>query len=158
MVTPQLLAAGFAANQEAIKHEIDGLTHADSLRQPPFRGNCLNWVLGHIVASRDNVLRSLGAEPVLAEAEFARYRAGSPPVTGEAPGVVRLQRLLQSLDLTQERIAAALQRATPESLAQEVQFGSRRTTVAEAVFHRFRHDSYHTGQLEYLRPLAGKGD
>jgi hypothetical protein len=35
----------------AIKRNLDEVTNEDSLVQPPGAGNCLNWVLGHIVVA-----------------------------------------------------------------------------------------------------------
>lgn len=52
MIGPQQLAQAYARNTAIIKMQIEGLTHEESLLQPPFRANCLNWVLGHINVSR----------------------------------------------------------------------------------------------------------
>ena len=48
MISSNDLTEAFARNANVIKMQTKDLTHADSLRQPPFQGNCLNWVLGHI--------------------------------------------------------------------------------------------------------------
>ena len=32
---------------------LDGLTHDDSLFQPQGGGNCLNWIIGHLVKARN---------------------------------------------------------------------------------------------------------
>ena len=37
----------------SIKLRIEGLTHADSMKQLPFPGNCMNWNIGHIMVYRD---------------------------------------------------------------------------------------------------------
>jgi hypothetical protein len=59
MINSQDLSNAFARNASIIKMQAEGLTNEDSLRQLPFHGNCLNWVLGHIVVSRDSVLETL---------------------------------------------------------------------------------------------------
>lgn len=41
------LIATLDTNQWIIDCQLKGLAHADTLRQLPFRGNCMNWVLGH---------------------------------------------------------------------------------------------------------------
>ena len=68
------------------------LTHEDSLLQLPFRGNCLNWVLGHMLSNRDAILGWLGEAPVGGE-RAARYRQESDPVTGLADDMVPLDEL-----------------------------------------------------------------
>ena len=45
---------------------------------PEPAGNCINWVLGHMVTGRGLVLMLAGAEPaVLTDDEAASYRRGS---------------------------------------------------------------------------------
>jgi uncharacterized damage-inducible protein DinB len=131
------------------------MTHEESLLQLPFRGNCFNWVVGHLVVSRDRVLEILGEQPLLTPEEKALYANGSDPITeATAAQAVRFEKLLADLDTSQQRIAAALQRLTyadMEALSNERPLGKR---LAYFAFH----DSYHTGQTEILRQLAGKDD
>jgi hypothetical protein len=158
MIDAVQLADAFALNARLIRMQAAGLTHADSLLQPPVRGNCLNWVVGHLLVGRNRVLRALGAEPAVAEAEVARYETESEPIAGDATGVWALEDLLALHDRTQERIADALRRATPDDLVKEMMVGERKTTVGQRVFGLYFHDTYHTGQAELLRQLAGTDD
>ena len=157
ILTAQGLADAFATNTRIIGRQVDGLTHADSLLQPPVRGNCLNWVLGHIAVHRDYILEAMGEEKVLGEDPVARYDFGSEPVLGEGPGVLPFETIMAAINESQERIAAALAKATPESLAQEAP-KSEPATVARQVFFLYWHESYHVGQTEHLRQLAGTDD
>lgn len=158
MITPQELVDAYAENLAIIKQQTAGLTHADSLLQPPCRGNCLNWVLGHIAASRNGLLKLLGEEAVLSDAQAARYDYGSEPVTGEGEGVLRMEKLLAALERAQERIAAGVGRATPGDLGRQIDLGWRTSTLGQHVFFLYFHDTYHTGQTELLRQLAGTDD
>jgi uncharacterized damage-inducible protein DinB len=45
-----------------------------------------------------------------------------------------------------------------EELAGEVQSFLGTTTLGQLIFFLFWHESYHVGQPEYLRQLAGKDD
>jgi uncharacterized damage-inducible protein DinB len=157
ILTAQGLAESFASNTRVIARQCAGLTHADSLLQPPMRGNCLNWVLGHIAVHRDYILEAMGEEKILGDGPVARYDFGSEPILGDDEGVLPLDTLLATLNEGQERIAAALARATTESLAQEAP-KSEPATVAHQVFFLYWHETYHTGQTEYLRQLAGTDD
>ena len=47
---------------------------------------------------------------------------------------------------------------SPDELAQEVDSFLGKTTLGQVVFFLYFHDTYHTGQLEALRQLAGKDD
>ncbi len=157
MITPDRLTAAFARNVAIVEMQAKGLTHADSLRQPPFRGNCLNWVLGHLAGNRDRILQALGAEPA-AGAAVARYERESEPVTEDGPGVLPLEELLRLLAASQAPLAAALNQATPADLAREVPLGQRTLPAGELVFFYYFHETYHVGQTELLRQLAGVND
>lgn len=158
MITADQLAEAYAGNLGIIKMQVKGLTHEDSLLQLPFRGNCLNWVLGHILDSRNTVLQALGQEALLSEEQAARYGYGSEPVTRDGPDVLRLEELLSLLERSQGAIATGLQAATSAVLDREVQFAGRSMTVGQQVFFLYFHDAYHTGQTEILRQLAGTDD
>lgn len=158
VLTAKQLAAAFALNVRVLKRQVAGLTHADSLRQPPVRGNCLNWVLGHIAIHRDYVLGALGQEPTLDRAAADRYGYGSEPVLGDGAGVLSLETLLAAIDQGQGRIAAALEAASAAELAREATTDGRTMPVAQRVFGLYFHDTYHIGQTEFLRQLAGTDD
>jgi uncharacterized damage-inducible protein DinB len=158
MITPKQLADAFAQNVEIIEEQVNGLTHADSVLQPPFRGNCLNWVLGHIVAKRDSILETLGEQPLLSPAQAARYDYGSEPVTCDGGDILKLDHLLDALRRGQPRLAAGLERASDQDLARPLDFAGRTMTAAGKAFFLYYHDTYHTGQTELLRQLAGKND
>ena len=71
--------------------------HADSLLQLPFRGNCLNWVLGHLLDNRDDVLKALGAQRIMNDNSAALYRRGSAPIASSTTELLLLQDLLEQL-------------------------------------------------------------
>ena len=157
MITVAQLTAAFDRNVALLMQQADGLSHADSLRQPPFRGNCLNWVLGHLAENRDAILQALDAEPVLGAAA-SRYARESDPITGDGPGVLPLEELLAILTRSQEALATALARTTEEDLAKEIRRGQRTITLSERIFFLYFHETYHVGQAELLRQLTGVND
>jgi hypothetical protein len=69
--------------------QAEGLSHADSLLQTPWRVNCFNWTVGHLVAGRNAVLEALGAETVGDPQALARYVTDSDPITADGPGARR---------------------------------------------------------------------
>ena len=147
------LSQSYSSTHWLIKKHAKDLSNADSLIQPPYPGNCFNWVFGHIIAGRNEALTYLEADPVWGEEELARYRTGSGPITSQDQALP-LERLLADLDLTQERITATLAQIDPARLEEivETRFGQR--PVAQHVDGLNWHETYHTGQLELLRELA----
>jgi hypothetical protein len=156
MENPAKLIETLKRNQWIVQAQTDGLTHQDSLLQLPFRGNCMNWVLGHIALNRDKMLALMGREPVLKEGEYEAYRRGAGPILSEE-GAVSLQALLEALAQLAERLEAGLERCSPGALA-EVVDEKHGFTLGDRLGFLLWHETYHLGQLEYLRQLAGKDD
>lgn len=156
MPSAQKLIQSFQTTTWLINKQAEGLSHEQMLLQLPFRGNCFNWILGHIVTNRDKVLLLLGAEAQFSDDEVARYVRGSDPVVG-AETAVDSHRLLEAVQTSQNIIEAALTKIDPEALA-AVYSEEHNMTVADRINGLHWHETYHTGQLEILRQLAGTND
>jgi uncharacterized damage-inducible protein DinB len=158
MITKDQLAEGYALNLRIIKLQTAGLSHADSLIQTPYNINCLNWVLGHIVVGRDRVLRLIGAEPLLNEVETERYKTDSDPITEDGPEIINLERLLEILSTGQERIEVGFSQLSDTQLSELIEVGERQVPLAVRLLGFYFHDTYHTGQTDLLRQIAGTND
>ena len=148
----------FRISHYAIHANLEGFTHEDGLRRPEPDGNCANWVLGHIVASRNGILAILGEEPALHGAVADRYKRGSSAISHERDAA-HMELLVKALDDSQERILDALARATALDLAKPAAapvVTSGDTSVGGQLSFLHFHESYHSGQLGLLRRLAGK--
>src|SRR5271165_424636 len=143
MTTAETLAEYYGLTYRVIKRQLDGVTHEESLVQLPFRGNCLNWVLGHIVVSRAETLSSLDEELPWNDTDAARYRSNSDPITS-AEQALPLAQLLDLLEQSQTRLLAGLSRISAERLAATTDDG----TLAEQIAFSNWHETYHVGQLE----------
>jgi uncharacterized damage-inducible protein DinB len=154
-----LLSRGFRRNQRVIHAHADGLTHAESLTQTEFNVNCFNWVLGHIVKSRSDILELLDAPRVTTPEQEERYLRESDPITSDGAGVLAFEELLRLLDATEGALEEALERADEEFMRVELPTDGERTAprAAQVMFSYF-HDTYHTGQTEILRQLSGRDD
>lgn len=155
MITAAEMGAMLARNLNIIERQTAGLTHADSLLQPPFRGNCLNRVLGHILVYRDETLKMAGAAPLWGPERSAPCLNGSEPLTDGAQAVA-LAVILADLRRSQARLEAALG-ALGEAQLQGPGVAWA-ANLREALSEMVWHDSYHTGQTGYLRQLSGVND
>jgi uncharacterized damage-inducible protein DinB len=126
--------------------------------QTKYNINSLNWVLGHIAVNRDNVLRALGSETLLSATETARYIRESEPVMIDGEDVISLERLLDILEKGQEKITAGLAELGEDDLTQDIQVGKRKITLGARLYGLYFHDTYHTGQTDLLRQIAGTND
>ena len=156
---PKGMLKEFQRNYRIILRQTNGLTHSDSLLQLPFRGNCLNWVLGHIVEERQQVLALLGLPLIWKDKEIARYKTDSEPVTPEnAATALPLEKLLADLKKIQSALDESLGAVEPGELDKETESEGHTLPLGEWIAGFLWHETYHTGQLEILRQLAGKDD
>jgi uncharacterized damage-inducible protein DinB len=155
-----LLSTGFGRNVRIVHAQAEGVGHEESLTQTEYNVNCLNWVVGHIVSSRSQLLvQMFGADPVMSEEQTERYRRESDPVTEDGPDVIQFSELLAMLDNSQAAIEAELDKADDDFLYEETPVGEDRTASrARQLMFTLFHDTYHTGQTDLLRQLSGKSD
>jgi uncharacterized damage-inducible protein DinB len=142
-------------NTRVLHRQLDGLSDNDLLLQPDMRGNCFNWVLGHIINGRNSILKRLGEEPVWAEDEAGCYQRESGAITGPESPHLSMEHLLQDHQLTGDKIIARLETITDAELDEKI---SDDTTLGKSLSFSVWHEAYHTGQFEYLRQLTGVND
>ncbi len=149
------LEESFRRTYWIITRHVEGMSHEESLIQPPGTANCLNWVLGHILVSRDTAIELLGGTPLFTPEETARYARGSRPITEDAPDVLPLEELLHRLARSQEILLALLAELDEIELERPITWGEQERPLGERLAFLHWHETYHSGQLEYLRQLAG---
>jgi hypothetical protein len=136
--------------------QLDGLSQADSLLQPQPGGNCLNWVVGHLVVNLADILTTLDGRLPADLPNLEHYGFGSEPVLGEGPGVLNLSVLLESYAQLTTIIADRLAQMAETDFDEEIEFYQGNNRRGYVAFFFFFHHSYHIGQLEQLRNLAGR--
>ena len=149
MISPKFILDQFAASFANVQIYTQKMSHHDSIWQPPFGGNSVNWVMGHLVVSRCNFLMLLDVPSIWTMDQCRRFIPGSKPVTGDADAVP-FNQLMADFARTQELLVEALNRVTDEELAEV----KGEMTVAESLVYYLAHESQHVGQLEILCVLA----
>ncbi|HJT67244.1 MAG TPA: DinB family protein [Pyrinomonadaceae bacterium] len=149
------VASIFKANTDIINKAIGDVATEDWFRQPGDDSNHLLWLMGHLVVHRGRTLNFLGKDwDVAWRSLFAR---GAERIdSGEYPSVDELRSAWSqvSADLAavlRDTPAEALAKAPPEGVPSFD--GKLGGTVAFFAFH----DTYHTGQVSYLRKWLGYG-
>lgn len=157
MIDSQQIIYMLERNLNTIRKQVVGLTHEDSLLQLPFRGNCLNWTVGHIVMHRDYMLQLLGGQVTLNELETELYATGSEPIS-DGSQAMRFEALLEHLQTTHTRLLEIMKSRTADDLAVIVADDERQRSLGQMLFVLGWHETYHVGQTEILRQLAGTDD
>ena len=158
MLSPQDFNRLFTIENNLIQSQTEGLSQADTLIQPQPSGNCMNWVLGHILESQVTMLTVLGGISPVDPAGLAIYKRESEPVTANRPGVLPVESLLEGVNSVHAALVAYLAEMSDADFSREIQQGERKFTLGGRFLFLHFHYTYHVGQLELLRQLAGRSD
>jgi hypothetical protein len=156
MITKDEFIKMLTWEHEVLLKQVAGLTHADSLLQPQSGGNCLNWIMGHLVVNLVDILTILGGESPAELPKLAQYSFGSDPIHCDSPGVIKLQVLVEMYGHLTTLVADQLSQMTEADFDQEIDFWQGKNRRGYVAFFYYFHNTYHLGQLEQLRNLAGK--
>lgn len=143
---------------QVVKMNTDGLSQADTLIQPSPAGNCMNWVVGHLVAIYNQVLPLVHQEPTSLHESLARYDRGSRPIRN-ANDALGIAELMSEWDEACTRYDVGLKSMTTEELLQPAPMSPTNNpneTIGSLLSTISWHQAYHSGQTGLLRRLAGK--
>lgn len=155
--SPKILVEIYKNNHDIIHKQLEAINHEESLLQLPFRGNCMNWVVGHILGVRGEALKLMGLPGTLNSVEEKIYGYGSDPLTDPAKAC-DLNSMVNRLDETLDKVINGLFSLSPDELDRQVSIWRGPMPLITALSFFQWHEAYHTGQLELLRQLAGKND
>ena len=145
----------FRTNTDIINRAIADVRSEDWFRKPGDDSNHLMWLLGHVVVHRGLVLKTLGGQWDSAWASlFAR---GSERVDdSEYPAV---DEMLAAWGQISEQLKTALREVPEEVLHKPAPEGppSFDKKLSGSVAFLAFHDTYHTGQVSFLRKWLGYG-
>lgn len=157
-ITTDVLRHQAGMVHQVVKINVDGFTQSDSLIQPQPAGNCLNWVVGHLLAIYHQVLPLLGQEPVIENSVIQRYNRGSAPMLNGAEAL-DISGMMAAWDECCMRVDAGLAGLSDETLATPAPMsptGNPDETIGSLLSTVCWHQAYHAGQTGILRRIAGK--
>ena len=143
----------YKRNQESLAKAIDGLTDEQWQKRPGEASNCALWIVGHMVWARSRALQFVGytwTKPWLNL--FAR--GAKPAEAGQYPSA---EELLDAWEDLCTSLPAALEEVPEAVLSNPVQQPSPSFdgTVGGMISFLAMHETYHVGQVVYLRRLLG---
>jgi uncharacterized damage-inducible protein DinB len=144
--------------QRVMRLNVEGISHEESLIQPQPAGNCLNWVIGHLVFAYELIFPLLGQKPVMGEGRLKPYARHSSPLKDSAEAVP-LQELLAAFDKASERVDAGLAGLATKKLDEPAPYSPTndpKETVRSLLASISFHQAYHAGQTGLLRRVVGK--
>ncbi len=153
----EVLRHSFRTTQQVLRMNLQDITHEESLVPPP-AGNCLNWIVGHLLCVYNEVLPFVGQQPVMPKELLQRYGRGTPPLQ-DAREALPLSDMLASCEEAANRFDAGLASLTPERLDAPAPFSpsqNPKETVRSLLTLVAFHQAYHVGQTGIMRRIVGK--
>ena len=144
------LASSQSRNQGVMLKLLDSIDQQASLERLLEDGGNINWLLGHLATSRDDMLVELGAKRLMAKDADARYGYGSQPEAAEA--AAPLESLLAALELANRRVLEEIDKLDPARLIETDERGRR---LLDNLEFDLWHEAYHLGQITLYRKKAG---
>ena len=156
MSTDFLNIAGiFKTNTDLFKMTIQGIPPDRWFDRPGDDSNHLMWVAGHIVVHRGHVLKNLGTEwSVPWEGNFVR--GGKLVASDQYPATEEVAR---AWDDVSGKLSTTLASVSDEILGQPGSKGipAFDGKISGTIAFLALHESYHMGQMAYLRKWLGFG-
>jgi uncharacterized damage-inducible protein DinB len=146
------IAMIFSFNEPFVYQALEGLTEEELWRAPSDRNNGMLWVAGHVVQTRATVLAFLG-DPVDTGWGKLFDRGAVLVDAGQYPSKQEIDHLMRDVS---PRLSAKLTSLKDDVLTRPatMQVPGTKTVADELAFFAF-HDSYHIGQLSYIRKSLG---
>ena len=143
----------FKANTGLVTKGSEGIPADQWLLKPGEGSNHLLWVMGHLVWARGNAVKMLGSPWTLSWAkQFSRGATGLDP--SEFPPIEEIRKAWADVS---SLLPASLAAATPELLSKPADKPSFDGTLGGFIAFLALHETYHVGQLAYLRKWLGHG-
>ena len=148
------LANRYRFNEGLLQMATGGFADAMWTHEPEGGGNTAHWILGHVTFARRGALRMAGADLPVEPWEEA-FGKGATPGSGEDyPSIRELTEMFGSAgDRISEHFAAMTDEAAAAPSPREFPDGSN--TVGDAMHFMYFHETYHLGQIGYIRRLEG---
>src|SRR4051794_21570976 len=109
----EVLRHSLRTTQQVLRMNLEGVTQEESLVPPNPAGNCLNWIVGHLLCVYNDVLPLVAQQPVMAKEPLQRYGRGTPPLC-DASEALPLAELLLKCDEAVDRFETGLETLTHE--------------------------------------------
>ena len=147
------LAMMFTINDGLVSRALDGLAPHELWHRPNSRNNPILWVAGHAVQTRAFVLKMLG-EPFDTGWGDLFSRGSALREESAYPSREQIQEVAHEVNRRLHAAIAALDESQLAKPASGPELPGAKT-VADQIGFFALHDSYHVGQLAYIRKGLG---
>ena len=146
----------FRTNKRLFFHSIDGVSTEHLQQRPGDQSNAMIWIAGHLVSSRLVLTRAVGASIEEPSWNPIFRRGASIEDTIFYPAI---DEIAAQWKLVSDRLMNRLNELSEDDLdgPGEFEVPAGEQTIRGAIAFLNFHETYHIGQLAYLRKMFGYG-
>jgi hypothetical protein len=147
------LAFILSTNDALVERAFQDVAAGDEWKRPTAQSNPMLWIFGHMVNTRAGLLRLAGGEADLGWGDV--FNRGEE--LADASGYPGLERIVQVSRDVNAKLYAGLAALTDSDLAKPATrpFTPAVKTLGDQIAFLTMHDTYHVGQLAYVRKALG---
>ena len=147
------LAFILATNDALVERSFQDVPDADLWKRPTTHSNPMLWIFGHMVNTRAGLLRLLGGEADLGWGDV--FNRGAELT--DASGYPARERITAVSHEVNAKLYGALAALSDADLAKPATrpFTPAVKTLGDQISFLTMHDTYHVGQLAYVRKALG---
>ncbi len=137
-----------------VKQNCEGIGHEESLIESQ-GSHSFNWVLGHVVRTRNDILDFVWKKPLYEKSKFDIYT----PKDFDPKKALDIRELQSSFNALQSELKNGIGALTVEKLNQPTSLvpgKESNDTIGSVLATILWHEAYHAGQLGIIRRLVGK--
>ena len=153
-MTAQTILNQFRFNQMTLTRLLADVSQSESMTSPT-EGNCINFMLGHLLATRGTALKITGADPVWLAALTAPYARGQNSFPNGAVPMTDLNGLVKTSFEEMIAALAAFEPRLSEPCTDKMPHLDS-GTWADRIGSFACHEAYHIGQIGLTRRALGK--
>ncbi|MDK9698675.1 MAG: DinB family protein [bacterium] len=148
----------YGVHDYAVNVNLAGISDAESRRRMEPGGNCVNWIMGHMLCSRVHILGFLGCDWTKTNAVLEPYQRGTSGADFDS--FLTLDELTKLWQESSELLKTNIDATTDEQWLEPASLPGtgfdKPDTRERRVFFLSFHEGYHLGQIGLLRRLLGK--
>jgi uncharacterized damage-inducible protein DinB len=136
-----------------VNRNLEGINQRDSLVHPQPEGQTFNWILGHMVKTRNEILELMGRKSLYPKNKFEMY---TPKGFSEAKAL-DIEELKGAFNALQIELEHGIKSLSPAKLNEPASLRPDRSDTVGSILNTIMwHEAYHAGQLGTMRRVIGK--
>jgi len=140
---------------QVVKPLIEDITDEESMARTEHNFNHIRWQTGHLLHSNYATLALFSQEKVEPR-DYGGIFGGGTELSDDPKAYPSMAELRSELLGLEDRIIALAEKANDDVFEREIEWGSKKVKVWQAMSFLCMHNFYHAGQITQIRKTLGR--